>query len=532
MPQFLAPQEATGRNPPLRRPVAGVGRQLLGALLVASMGLASAKATALTVAERWGQIDLLEVCCSSDSGLAAEVEATGGRASRMSHWCGYDLSTKHGSDKALSWIRTNRPRWTWFSPPCDQQCARQRINDARFGHDPEYAARRQKKKQRSDRINANVKKLYLACVREGLSTPVLEQPTSCESWRRTFKNFKEQFGSAETHGCSWGMRCESDKLLIKKPWTLVSPSTEFLARIGGHRCTQDHDHHVIDGAVSARTAYYPQRMVKFVVKHMMRPITYDDYKNCIMAVSSGAAFPASGAEEVAADPPPLTEKERAEIHKVIADLHRELDHPNNTVLVDMLKLRNADPRVIREAKDYSCQACDEERPLPWYPIVNYTIYEPGRVISADNFYWKHPLQEVVCRGTLVLDHGSRHFIVKIHQAVRGNSKRQLGNTSAEEMKLVLSEWCKYYGRPEVLRLDPEGAHRSTELREWGGRRAISIEPEPAEAHWRMGAVERHIQTAKSTASRTARRVPLAVSCTDLFDSVAEAHGDLRRSMGL
>ena len=49
-------------------------------------------------ATRCGRFDFVEVCCTSDSLLSGAVTSIGGRAVQYSHWNGFDLTTKAGTD--------------------------------------------------------------------------------------------------------------------------------------------------------------------------------------------------------------------------------------------------------------------------------------------------------------------------------------------------------------------------------------------------------------------------------------------------
>ena len=48
---------------------------------------------------RYGRVDFAQVCRASDSLLDGAVTSIGGRAVLHSHWNGFDLTTKAGTDK-------------------------------------------------------------------------------------------------------------------------------------------------------------------------------------------------------------------------------------------------------------------------------------------------------------------------------------------------------------------------------------------------------------------------------------------------
>ena len=201
------------------------------------------------------------------------------------------------------------------------------------------------------------------------------------------------------------------------------------------------------------------------------------------------------------------------------------------MVTKVLRERQAHPAVIAVSKKYKCSACQESSGLPWKPVVQYEEWEPNRCIGADHFYWRHPYGIKTCRGTLVIDRGSRAIAIRIWREKDADRFEELGNGTSLEMEEILSEWFRYYGRPEVLKSDPDGCFRDLEFKRWCSERYAQLDPEPGESHWRTGWNERYIGTIKNAATRTARRVDPHTSCQDIFSFVTEAHQDLSRTSG-
>ena len=61
-------------------------------------------------ATRYGRANVAEVRCTSDSLLSGEVTSLGGRAVQYSHWHGFDLTTKAGTDKLKEDLLEKKPR--------------------------------------------------------------------------------------------------------------------------------------------------------------------------------------------------------------------------------------------------------------------------------------------------------------------------------------------------------------------------------------------------------------------------------------
>ena len=57
------------------------------------------------------------------------------------------------------------------------------------------------------------------------------------------------------------------------------------------------------------------------------------------------------------------------------------------------------------------------------------------------------------------------------------------------------------------------------------------DPQPAEAAWRIGILDKVLDVLKNAATRAARRAPEYTSCEALFDDFTEAHNELHRRRG-
>ena len=66
-------------------------------------------------ATRCDRVDFAEVCCTSDTLLTEAVTLHGGRAVQYSHWNGFDLTTKAGTEKLKEDLLVKNLRVVWLS---------------------------------------------------------------------------------------------------------------------------------------------------------------------------------------------------------------------------------------------------------------------------------------------------------------------------------------------------------------------------------------------------------------------------------
>ena len=86
-------------------------------------------------------------------------------------------------------------------------------------------------------------------------------------------------------------------------------------------------------------------------------------------------------------------------------------------------------------------------------------------------------------------------------------------------------------RPETVMTDPEGCFRERLFREWLASKNVKWDPQPAEAAWRIGILDKVLDVLKNAATRAARRAAEDTSCEVLFDDCTEAHNELHRRRG-
>lgn len=107
-----------------------------------------------------------------------------------------------------------------------------------------------------------------------------------------------------------------------------------------------------------------------------------------------------------------------------------------------------------------------------------------------------PADGKVIHCMIMVDEASRLTCVHL---LFEHEKSESRNATAEEVIKALEEtWVRHYGLPSKIKLDPEGAFRSSALGLWGEERGVEILPCAAECHGQIGVVERSIQAIKST----------------------------------
>ena len=163
-----------------------IAKELFKSLTLPAVSLDDAVIDPWMQATRYGRVDFVEVCCTSESLLCGAVTSLGGRAVQYSHWNGFDLSTKAGTDKLKEDLVEKKPRVVLTTPPCTTQ-RHNNLNQAKF-----------------HRIQMN-NLVVFSGLRSRLVRDDSEQMWGSTSLDRggAFSELKEQYHSGRTPVCQW-----------------------------------------------------------------------------------------------------------------------------------------------------------------------------------------------------------------------------------------------------------------------------------------------------------------------------------------
>ena len=106
-----------------------------------------------------------------------------------------------------------------------------------------------------------------------------EWPWPCFGWKQhALMELSEFFSDhgipwlpCRIDGCNYGMRDKDDNLFVKKQWLIRTTSEQFHKVFRAKICPGNHGQHSpIQGMETARTSYYPWKMVQAITRHWSR----------------------------------------------------------------------------------------------------------------------------------------------------------------------------------------------------------------------------------------------------------------------
>ena len=499
-----------------------IAKDLLKSLILASVSLDDAVVDPWMKATRYGRVDFAEVCCTSDSLLSGAVTSLGGRAVQYSHWNGFDLTTKAGTDKL-------KKRIFVMTPLCSTQRSQQSQSRSRF-----------------HRVQMNILVVFLWLVKQDWCEAILEQMWGSTSLCRggVFFELIEQFHSGRTPGCQWSSL--ADGMLSSKSWFFICSHRRWSDLLCSRRCLLDHSHQTLE----KETLRYTPQLVKTVAKEIMKEesskqirsqtccsVTIDSKNHLVAPAVSTDDYPVIQedahrrlSEEELRASDLLTEEERETARTIVSRLHVELGHSDPRGMIGSLRRKHAHRHTIATARKFSCSACGESQRRRLRPVAARILHEPGTCLQVDQFEWKHPVLNLHELGTIMVDAGSRAASVTIHRVM--DVEHGLGNVTGDIMlATLLNHWVKYYGKPDIVRTDPERAFRDQGFRRGLAAKSMRLDIDPGDASWKTGVLGKTLDTIKQSATRVARTTPDSVTIQEVVDECTTAHNDLHRNRG-
>ncbi|CAL1173933.1 unnamed protein product [Cladocopium goreaui] len=158
-----------------------------------------------------------------------------------------------------------------------------------------------------------------------------------------------------------------------------------------------------------------------------------------------------------------------EILKSVANLHRQLGHPNGAKLVLAVKARHLPNEFVQVARRYKCPTC-LARAQPKNVRVATLHKSPhfNHSVAIDTFYveWDGKQRAVFT----IMDEFSRYEVdMEIKE-----------ETADMEIALFESTWSRSFGFPKVLRLDASGPHQGQQFADWASAHGMYMDLIPRE----------------------------------------------------
>lgn len=174
----------------------------------------------------------------------------------------------------------------------------------------------------------------------------------------------------------------------------------------------------------------------------------------------------------------LTEN-KAEAVRTVQRLHRNLGHPDNKKLTEMLASRGASEVVLEVARKFHCVACSRyHKPNAPSPAQVSPSTVLNETLQCDVMWIK--LQEKKFPILSMVDVATKYQAAAV----------MYGERSQDYLHALERGWIRHFGCPQVLVTDEGRGWASDEMLNWTSSMNIKRSMAPGEAHTRLSLVER------------------------------------------
>ena len=453
---------------------------------------------------------LYEVACGPNSRLNEKMKQMTGRedsCKRFAFWNGFDVGTSVGVRGIIKEIDQGNPQHVWISLECGPFSKMQQINQ----RNAKQVEDLKQKRETCIRMYIGGLLIFMHCVQRGI-TVTWEWAETSDAWRlpmvqNVFAKFAPWF--CVVKGCRVQLKDPKGKGLLGKGWKLATTHAGIAHQMD-LPCVCGQKHVPCQGALTRMSAYYTEDFAKRVCRALLHPasghVLFEELKHgrrtqlfaegfmlecncasiqhpksdmkCNMCEMSSEQDARPSLVGMEVEDEPLSEAEKDNLLKKIAQLHRNTGHGPLEHLVKALEDRQSDPRVVALAKGFVCPVCQElKRQVP-RPRVSLSPLPPKwKTVQADNAHWTHPHTQTRIQFTIMIDEGCRFRVGKV--MCKGS-----GGVRAEQfIQFYQEHWKPVFGKPAKLRLDPAGPWRAHSVDEYFSGELVELETIPAEAHW-------------------------------------------------
>ena len=446
-----------------------------------------------------------------------EVYAGSGNLAEAMRRKGYDVKTfdiNNGWDftqashrRALLKLHYEQmPDLVWIAPPCTKWSPLQRINV----QTPEQAEALQADRDFEEHTHLKLTEQLHTRQRRSGRHALAEQPQRADSWKTD--TFQAMDGyDATVHQCQYGATMLDEagtEQYIRKATTLRATDQE-LANALTRICPGDHYHLPIEGSspgignrAAASAQYSPDMcchwaniMNNFMKQHYTPTAEQayegdDDEAPADNMQLDTAAEETEETEQQAAAPNTgiltrLQENTKQAAQRTAHRLHRNLGHPTNKELQNILQKKGASNTLLEAVDSLHCDLCYRHRPPPQPPKSNLKSHSDfnSRVL-ADTMWIQ--LSTGHSRPIPVL--------TVIDSSTKLMAARVLNSEQTSDFISTLERgWVRHFGPPHTLQIDEARGWSSEALRSWSSDHGIFLEISPGQAHTRLSVLERRHQ---------------------------------------
>ena len=463
------------------------------------------------------------------------VEVFSGRAP-LSHHCeqirglaSSRLGANHGQDFSrardrrllLLLLARTRPKDVWFSWPCECWSGWSRVNLAQGGS----AARTVLAKRQKERP-------FLRLFEQTWSLQTMlgghahaENPVGSLAWHEITLGpaYEVDFDM-----CAVGLCDRRSGLPIRKPTRIVTSDPRLVESLEKCKCPGHAEHAHLTGHRHAQCSeVYPRKLCRRVAsafasrdKHVT-PVHDIFLETDEEADSERESEPADEAE----GNPAMQAANRRSYAAMIQKLHVNTGHASVPQMLRLAQRAKAPEGVVTAIRKFKCPVCDELQVPPSHRVAALRHTEtPNHIVGIDVVQVE--LKRDTSSGIVEQKY---NVLTAVDYATDFAQQIVLPTGPGVVSRAFHSLWCRPYGPPRVVYVDPDQRWMSGEFQEYLRQNSITLLDSATESHWQLGRVEiaqRILRNMAQRVWRTSERPAEEVieSCCGVRNEQLKRHG--------
>ncbi len=321
-------------------------------------------------------------------------------------------------------------------------------------------------------------------------------------------------------GCNYGMMDSKDEHFIKKKWLVKTTDPLFHQVFKTKVCPGGHQHSWVTGQETARSAYYPWKLVEAIARHWknhwffnkhlkilcmkqdhtssndLHNLDFDFHSDDILAAEA-----MTSSAEVASPSGPSDQEVRRWEAK-IAQFHKAAGHPTNANLARLVKNAGKPQWKVDAALRHRCPGCEALRPggasSGQIPLASTApMFKAWQAVGLDTAEWQVPGTRTKVRFLLMIDLATKMRAVHF---IKQYANLAMEHENAEDIIHGSSErWLGCFPKPALAAADSGKSFTSVKFHDFLSSN-VQLHFPPETEPWAHGITEAAVQDMKHTAS--------------------------------
>ena len=473
------------------------------------------------VVQGGSQVDLIEVFAGKAPLSACSERLREGASVRIGLQYGQDLRRARDRRLLILLIGWCKPRDVWVSWPCKYWSSYSRLNMARS-----ETLRKSILSQRATemvflRLFEQIWRLQgiLGGHAHG------ENPSGSEACKHILVGPAYE---ANFHMCALGLRHPVSQLPLRKPTRVLTTDCLLASRLSQCMCPGHQEHACLEGqykgkSLSAWAETYTESFCKAVCQSFARR---DPEVHVIEDVFVESEAEADSEREDEADAPRERPVAGAANYKaMVQKLHVNTGHASVPQMLRLAKRACAPPAVVEAVRQFRCHVCQELQVPPSHRVAALQHTEsPNHIVGLDvvQVELKRDSHEGVQEEKF-------NVLTAVDYATDFAQQIVLPNRPHSISQAFHSLWCRPYGPPKVVYVDPDQRWLSDEFQRFLEQHGITLLSCATESHWQLGRVEIAQRILRNMAQRTWRSTHRPA--TEVIETCASVRNEQLRKHG-